>query len=240
LGTKTITQNNTSLYTLTGTVVNCSNTSIANGYVRFLLGSYSYNATVNNGTFSISIPTCISPLTLKYFAYDAATGKKSKDTSRVVTGLNSNLGTIKVCDTVVTNPNPNPTTSTYFIYTISGQRISADSTGYNAPFGTAVSTEIWGVNDKNNQTAMSKLNFTYVGDSVGIYPLNRIFWYAPGITSSPTLGMPQSTVSTINITQKGYINGVRYLTGRFTSVLKAINPNDTSAYPINCEFRIKL
>lgn len=235
LGTKTITQNNSSLYKLTGTVVNCSNTNIANGYVRFFIGSYSYNAAVTNGAFSINIPTCISPLPLRYFAYDAATGKKSKDTTRVVTALNSNLGTIKVCDTVVTNP-----TTAYFIYTINGQRVSADSTGYNAPFGTTVFTEIWGVNDKNNPTAMSKLNFTYAGDSVGIYNLNRIFWYAPGLNSSPALGMPQSTVSTINITQKGYINGVRYLTGRFNSVLKSTNLNDTTVYPINCEFRIKL
>lgn len=240
LGTKTITQNNTSLYNLTGTVVNCSNANIANGYVRFSLGSFKYDAVVTNGNFSISIPTCISPLPLRYFAYDAATGKKSKDTVRVITALNSNLGIIKVCDTVI-NPNPNPA-NTYFTYTINGQQTIADSTGYGITFSGVTGYNIWGIKNVNTLTySATRLSFGYNGDSTGTYPLNNvIFSYLGGSPFMATLNKPQSLISPITITQKGLINGVNYLTGRFTSILKSSNTSDTTNYNVICEFRIKL
>lgn len=242
LGTKTITQSNTSLYTLTGTVVNCNNTNIANGYVRFTLGGFKYDALVANGLFTVSIPSCASPLALNYFAFDAATGKKSKDTFRIINAVNVNLGTIKVCDTVGVNPNPNPnpTSGTFLIYTMSGRQIVTDSTGYGVTFAGIPSYTIWGVNLKNNPLAREKLTFSFTGDSLGTFPLISTQYFEPGLLSVPLLTKPQNVNSIINITQRGLINGVNYISGNFNTLLKPVNPNDTTNVPISCSFRIKL
>jgi hypothetical protein len=87
--------------TVNGTVINCSNAAVTNGHVKVTAGNNTFNAAINNGSFSISysyFSNSISTATLT--AYDSNTGDSSRPVP--INGLQGsvNMGQVIACTAV--------------------------------------------------------------------------------------------------------------------------------------------
>ena len=86
--------------TLSGTVINCSNTVVTNGYVQLRSGNNYFNAAITKGYFNVTFDRCTNlstPVTL--IAYDEENLRQSAVQTLVVTvGGNQNIGQLKACE----------------------------------------------------------------------------------------------------------------------------------------------
>ncbi len=87
--------------TITGTVVNCANTNVTNGYaIVYTSGAYGYNVPVTNGTFSLTILRCgSSSVNFTVIGVDNNAVQQSVPVSGTGTSGTVNVGTIQACGT---------------------------------------------------------------------------------------------------------------------------------------------
>lgn len=87
--------------TITGTVVNCANSNVTNGYaIVYTSGAYGYNVPVTNGTFSLTILRCgSSTVNFTVIGVDNNTVQQSVPYSGTGTSGTVNVGTIQACGT---------------------------------------------------------------------------------------------------------------------------------------------
>ena len=133
--------------TVNGIVINCSNAAVTNGHVKVTAGNNTFNAAINNGSFSISysyFSNSISTATLT--AYDSNTADSSKPVPINVLQGSVNIGQVIAC-TAVTSP-----TTAGFTYSVSGPFIpvtvnfsntsSTNATGWMWDFGDGVNSTV--------------------------------------------------------------------------------------------------
>ncbi|MFT3909638.1 MAG: carboxypeptidase-like regulatory domain-containing protein [Ferruginibacter sp.] len=84
---------------ISGTVNGCNNQPLDSGAV-FIYGGYysSYTASISNGTYTITIPSCSSLGTVYVTAYDY-TGGSTTSSTVTVTGTNVTVPTMTLCNT---------------------------------------------------------------------------------------------------------------------------------------------
>jgi hypothetical protein len=112
LGTFTVTANPDQMVTVHGTVVDCGNSPVANGFVSITLDGLNYGAAVTNGNFSASILKCSGNSTnLQMQAGDYTTQMLSDTIILAVTGGDLNAGQLTACSVHFDE---------YFIYNIDG------------------------------------------------------------------------------------------------------------------------
>jgi hypothetical protein len=112
LGTLTVTSNPDQMVTVHGTVVDCSNSPVANGFASITLDGLNYGAAVTNGSFSATILKCSGNVTnLQMQAGDYATQMLSDTSVLAVTGGDVNAGQLIACGVHFDQ---------YFIYNIDG------------------------------------------------------------------------------------------------------------------------
>jgi hypothetical protein len=113
LGTVTVNIVNAEL-TVTGNVVNCSNTPVDSGYVEVKVDGLYYEALLKNGAFSLPITRCVSGSTpVQLFAHDYSTTMTSTVTTITADSGTVNAGTLSACSVV-------PTGQPYINWTING------------------------------------------------------------------------------------------------------------------------
>lgn len=84
--------------TLSGNVVNCSNTPITNGFVQVYSGNYYFNAAITNGNFIITFPYCSNYTNQPtIIAYDVANGWQSSVQSINFISNYQNIGQLSTC-----------------------------------------------------------------------------------------------------------------------------------------------
>lgn len=112
LGTFTVTSNPDQMVTVHGTLVDCGNSPVANGFVSITLDGLNYGAAVTNGNFSATILKCSGNSTnLQIQAGDYTTQMLSDTISVAVTGGDVNVGTLTARGVLFDQ---------YFIYNIDG------------------------------------------------------------------------------------------------------------------------
>ncbi|TAL45020.1 MAG: carboxypeptidase regulatory-like domain-containing protein [Chitinophagaceae bacterium] len=88
--------------TLSGNVVNCSNTPVTNGFVQVYSGNYYFNAAITNGNFVITFPYCSNSTNPPaIIAYDVGNGWQSS--AQIINNLssNQNIGQLNACFTTL-------------------------------------------------------------------------------------------------------------------------------------------
>ena len=112
LGTFTVTSNPDQMVTVHGTLVDCGNSPVANGFVSITLDGLNYGAAVVNGNFSATILKCSGNSTnLLMQAGDYTTQMLSDTIVLPVTGGDLNAGQLTACGVHFDQ---------YFIYDIDG------------------------------------------------------------------------------------------------------------------------
>jgi PKD repeat protein len=133
--------------TLSGTAVNCNNSTIARGFVTVTL---SYNNTyqqvqsaISNGTFNITFNVCKNlPVAAAVYVYDSVTNLTSNAYPITINSANQNIGQINACANGSTSPvadftysigNTSPVTVTF-------NNTSTNSTSWTWVFGDGYSS----------------------------------------------------------------------------------------------------
>ncbi|HEX6180420.1 MAG TPA: hypothetical protein VFZ47_04195, partial [Chitinophagaceae bacterium] len=116
LGTVTVNSTPSGPVTISGTVVNCSNNPVTNGYVNVYLDGTNRRTNINNGSFSITIPRCNNnPTQAQLLAVDVAASQQGTTVNVPVTTGAVNAGQISACGVNLTE---------FINYTIDGNSFS--------------------------------------------------------------------------------------------------------------------
>ena len=156
--------------TVSGTVVNCSNVAVTNGYVQITTSNNKFTKAINNGSFSISYNHSSNAAAGTLTAYDLGSGDSSKPVPINISGGSMDIGQVRACQL--------PSTVADFTYTVSGSSFpltvtflntSTNATGYNWDFGDG--------------TGSTVMNPSHLYSTAGDYTV-RLIAAGPSITDS--------------------------------------------------------
>lgn len=226
LGNITISTAST-LAVINGTVTNCSNQPVTNGYIMLQTGStFTRKQLSNTGTYSFNLLLCNSAsTTVTLIGEDIATSQQSNAATYTVSPGNNNIAAIQACGV---------STQEFVTYTVNGGApvnftVPGDSvmlygqgnTNYNIsairiPYNSAVSTDF---------------SFVRTGISAGSIQ-NLVSFYIPQCGTSSSLPSPIG----VNITEYGSIG--QFISGNFSGVVQGAPPGNTQ-FNITCSFRLR-
>lgn len=99
-GTFTITNPASNLITITGSVLNCSNQPVVNGFATIKISYYTYLAYIQNGSFSCNFYRCdgTTPVTATIDVFDIDNNQQNTTSiQKTITTGNFNLGQVNAC-----------------------------------------------------------------------------------------------------------------------------------------------
>ncbi|HEU5164498.1 MAG TPA: PKD domain-containing protein [Chitinophagaceae bacterium] len=160
--------------TVSGTVVNCNNVAVTNGYVQITTSNNRFIQAINNGSFSVSYnhPSNTGAGTLT--AYDVGSGDSSIPVPINISGGTINVGQIIVCTAITSGPDPvagftYSVSSPFVPVTVNFSNTSINATGY-----------VWDFGDGGTSTLV---NPSHTYSTAGDYTV-KLIATAPGKTNS--------------------------------------------------------
>lgn len=225
LGAITV-NSNFSQVTFSGTVVNCSNIPLTNGFVTIKLEDIFYNAPVSNGSFNYTITRCGSnDVTASLVAIDPIKKESGHELFFPVTGNTVNTGELLACG---------GTMDTYIRYNVNGvsyQLLPPQDT-----------VRVYEVNGNSRLTFIEgKRPGNYYEDIVISFTGEHAPGKYPLIITDISFG--DSTVQwmrndsyQVNVTEYGPAGG-GYVSGTFSCMVS--DTSGTKVAPLSCSFRVK-
>ena len=206
--------------TVSGSVINCNNAPVANGYVLLQLEGLYYSIPVTNGNFSQAIARCgTGQVTATLQAYDLANNVAGTTISIPVTGNTIQAGQLFACGGTALN--------SYINYTVDGVSFLVAP-----PADTIIAI-------KSNQSTI-----------IGAFPRNdttktHIVFLLTGSNSVSSLYvykgdkayMPNSPGAAATVTENGSAVG-EYVSGAFSGTVRDSSSN--ALVPIQCNFRVRI
>jgi hypothetical protein len=222
-------------YTVTGTVVNCSNAPVSNGSVQLIIGSDQYNTPVSNGNFSITLHRCSNlSTTATISSYDSVAAQPG--TAQVITispgGGSVNAGQIIACAPVSQDQ--------YITMTMNGNTYSwapPRTVSANRFIDTTTNTDyithlVGGDAQETSDSSTYFLGTMYHDNaSPGNYP-----FYLYTIINGTQGYNTYSSAGNATVAEYGTVGG--YITGSASGWLKNIQVFSDSL-PFTCSYRVK-
>ena len=236
----TVTGNGSLLaFTVSGNVVNCSNTAVANGSVQLNIGNDQYNAIISNGNFSIAFNRCSNLSTAATItAYDSVAAQQG--TAQAISiasgGGNINAGQIMACGQTSQDQYIKLTLNS-FGGTVNYSWTPPKTISASRLLDTATTTDYITQIVGGNALETSDSSIYFLGSiyhdiaTAGNYPfiLYTIIDYGNTYT---TYGYMGNAI----VTEYGNVGG--YITGTASGWLKKFsNPADSVAF--TCSYRVK-
>jgi len=210
--------------TISGTLLNCSNQPVTNGYLMLNLGGTYTRYNVNStGNFNINAVLCGASNSAAFIGGDNTSGQEGTPVNVTLTPGNNNIGNIIACG----NSNQE-----FMNYTVNGTPVSiTPAVGglYQTPDSMALNTlRVYGY-------ISSGPSFISLGiNNTGIAPgsTQSLTLYTDDITGQTTIPVAVS----VHITEYGSIG--QFIAGNFSgSVTGAAPPN--TVYTVTCNFRFR-
>ena len=213
IGNVVIPANTTALYTVTGSVVDCSNIPVSEGFIMMNYQNTVRYASVDaNGNFSISFIRCdASSANFDILAFNTSSQEQGNIITETLTGSSTSLGNLMACGTSIEQ---------YIDVVIDGipNQVSWPSDtmrGYTYPdssggFTTYLSGELYQGNMEINSI---RFNFKHNTESTGVYQMT--VFHTKDYPSFTTVVQP----STVNLTSYAATPGAYYqgnFSGKFT------------------------
>jgi hypothetical protein len=229
LGNITIPSSSLVMANVTGTIVDCSNGPVTNGYLIMLKNGSYYRYSLNaSGAYSFSTTLCNGPENVSLIGEDMASGQQSTPLAFTINNGSNNVTAIQACGI---------TTQQFFNYTING-------TSYNlsAPADTLymfvnpqlnpASIEIYG--QRYNQGAANRfisIGFNQAGIAAGSSQ-NMNMFYTSDISDSTAFTTPIA----VNITEYGAVG--QFISGNYSGAFVGALPTST-IYNVTGSFRVR-
>ncbi len=229
LGNITVTIVAASAVTVSGTVVDCSNLPITNGFVDIKVGAFkNYRAALSiTGSFSLSFVDCSSTPTITYCATNLSSSQQSAPVSAVLSAGNNNLGQISACGI---------STEKFIHYTLDGIDYSIVAPGDSISTYDDSSTS-GGLNAKAsvmwsnfNNTQMG--SFSFSGSFPDSIMVQKLFVYN---NQQEYVFVTQNNPIKITATEYSTLRG-GYIAGSFNAICQ--DSGTTITHTFNCRFRI--
>jgi len=221
--------------TVTGSVTDCNNAPITNGYIQLYINKLATRVDITNGNFSYTTLAC-NDLTATIIAVDNTTGYQSAPQQLTLNTGVYNVGNITVCNSINTNQ--------YVIISVDG----ASPVSFTTPFDVSSHASYFPNYFYNRISATAidyytsdrdTLNIAFTGiDSIGtkfmVDSSNNpdghvaIQLYPDQYTNSGNIN--------INITEYGVVGG--YISGNFNGIFGKLN-GLISNHTITGSFRVK-
>lgn len=233
LGTITIPIGSVNLANVTGTVTDCSNAPVTNGYVMMLKnGSYYRYGLDNAGAFDFSTIICNGSEAVSFISEDRNSMQQSTPLNYTLNNGNNAVGNLQACGV---------TTQQFIDYSVNG--VSASMTApadslmmYVNPQVTPNQIVITGMSlnsGSGGSTGTQYVSFSFdaTGIAVGSSQTMAQF-FCTNITDSTSITTPIM----VNITEYGAIGA--YISGNFSGVFTGAAPANTP-YTITGSFRVR-
>lgn len=221
LGTITVSMAN-NVATLSGTVTNCANTPVTDGYLIVHQGTWYTRYNLNNaGAFNFTRVFCSLPQSLTLVGEDVTNQQQSAAISYTVNGGANNVGNIQACGF---------TTQQFINYSVNGTNISL-----NVPvdtimtYGTNTSVVISGGQPLGNNS----ISMSFRSQGIGLNSSQELTFLGtqPQMTN-PTIQNPIF----VQITEYGPVGG--FISGNFSgNIVEFLPPN--TVYNVTCNFRVR-
>ena len=224
LGVITLSSTGTSVVTVKGKVLNCSNNPVTNGYALVSLGNYTHYASVNaTGDFQTTFTRCAtSPANFSIVGVDAATQQQSTTATSVALATPiTNAGNITACGA---------STQQFINYTLDGTAYNLVSppdslTGFTTSQGSVNQNYSYINGLRPNLASQVKINFFFASPSqtAGTYPLGDLA--VNGMDSIMVANSSSVTITNFPASAGGFYEGS--LSAQFTDMNGA--PHNISA-----------
>lgn len=217
IGSITITNPATQVV-ISGTVTNCSAGAVTDGFVDVLLDNVHNRASINNGSFSISINRCsATSATAVLTAYDLTTSQNGTASNLTVTSGTANAGQLSACGTSFAQ---------YVNYTLGGTSYSLVPPGDSVVcYKQSNYVSIYGFQFSGTKS----ISLSFQASGTGTVPLT----YANLKATTVTYVLQSAT--NVNITEFGAVGG--YISGNFSTTLKdTLNASNTTSATLS--FRV--
>lgn len=215
--------NGSNIATLTGTVTNCSNTAVNNGFIVIKEGDiFTRYSLDNTGAYSISKFFCSFPQTVTLIGEDITNAQQSPFTSKIVNAGANTVANIQACGI---------STQQFINYIINGVAYSytapADTFSYFNDILSKISITAETVPASGQMSfGMSNAAITAGGNQ------NLIFFYPVPIYDSLSMNTP------ISVYISEYGQPGQFVAGSFTGTFTGQPPTNTP-YNATCNFRIR-
>jgi hypothetical protein len=230
LGSITIPASSIVMANVTGTVVDCSNGPVTNGYIIMLKNSTYYRYSLNtSGEYSFSTALCNGPENVSFIGVDMTSGQQSNPLAFTINNGSNNVTAIQACGT---------TTQQFFNYTINGTNYSLTS---------PVDTFFMFVNTQSNPATIQisgqnisqgapssryiSIGFNQAGIAVGSSQ-NMSMFYTSNISDSTAFTTPIA----VNITEYGAVG--QFISGNYSGAFVGALPTST-IYNVTGSFRVR-
>jgi len=209
--------------TLNGTVTNCDNQPVADGYVQTYDNGFYNRIAIHNGAFSFTGLACTNTI-VNVVVVDYATDKQNAPKEVTITSGANNLGTLSACGTsamgnITYTLDDNPTV---FILeptdTLAGYNLVNDATQILTLSGNPNESQKMAFQFDGGKELGSAHKFIDLFSNV--FPSGRGYW-------------PASI--TVNVTEYGPVGG--FIAGNFSSPI--LNFDDNALHNITVSFRVK-
>jgi hypothetical protein len=221
---------NQGIATVTGTVTNCTNAAVTNGFVILKKDNQYYRYGISStGTFNFNSTLCNNAgIAVQLIAEDVAGGQQSTPATFNIASGNNAVGNLQACGV---------TTQQFLNLSINGT-----SYNYTAPVdslalyntttsGTQLLNYVFYASRMSTPSQSTNFNFSGTGIAAGssqiLYNFNSQM-----INDSTSLINPIN----VNITEFGAIG--QFISGNFTGTLTGAAPTNTP-YNIVCSFRVR-
>ena len=213
--------------TIIGTVTNCAAQPVAQGLLYINLKGLSYQATITNGTFSLTIPMCVSSDTISYFAVDQSSTYVSNHSNAVIYTGNNKLANISTC----------ANSANSFIYYYMDKDTVTSNDSINVPTdstsGVLVGNVVPNFTTIGGYKNGRSINFSFAGTTTSSFVMNNLYINHPYLKSDTSWTSKNEIVTITNY--PGYIGG--YITGYFSGVFISLPSNTT--HTLNGIFKVR-
>ena len=226
LGTITVITSNTSLVTVIGTLTDCSNAVVTNGYVEIYLSNRYYKVAVINGIYNATVTNCTPNSSLIIIGVDNVANQQSSPQTVTISSQTVVIPAFQACGTSSLQ------TIDYTVDAATYNIVAPPDSIYTNASGTTPPNSndgyISGYRPTNSTTRIT-FSFNAPTPVPGTYPLKYV---SVGQVDSTVIATPSPVVT---ITQYGPSG--QFIIGNFSVQLKKLS--DNSLHPVTCNFKIR-
>ena len=216
--------------TVSGSVTNCNNAAVTNGYVMIQIGYYNYKIAVkNDGTFNLNTLICSTGNpSADIVAVDNASQQQGNTVTRTLINGSNGIINLSACGTTIEE---------FINYSVNGTNYSlaapVDSLGsYSYDFGLTKAVLIQ-ANPNNNISDSNDVDFDFEEAGIAVNSQQKLLLFSSGYYND---SMNVTTPILVNITEYGAIG--QFIAGNFTGTLIGSAPA-LKPYNITCNFRVR-